>query len=99
MVWKNKELAYSRSLVSKEKRKNIIREIKESKPCIDCKTFYPYYVMHFDHMKSSEKIDKVSAIIHTSSLDTILKEIEKCELVCANCHSVRTWKRQHGMML
>ena len=55
--------------------------------------------MHFDHMKSSEKIDKVSAIIHTSSLDTILKEIEKCELVCANCHSVRTWKRQHGMML
>jgi hypothetical protein len=96
---KNKELTYSRSLKTKEKRKNIVRKIKESSPCMDCKTFYPYYIMHFDHLEPSEKVSKVSTIIHSSSLDKIIKEIEKCELVCANCHSIRTWKRQHGLML
>ena len=96
---KNKELTYSRSLNSREKRKNIVREIKESSPCKDCNIFYPYYIMHFDHMDSSKKVNKVSSIIHTSSLSNILKEIEKCELVCSNCHSTRTWKRQHGLML
>jgi hypothetical protein len=96
---KNKELTYLRSLNSKEKRKNLVREIKESSPCKDCKMSYPYYVMHFDHINSSNKVNKVSSIIHTSSLKNILKEIKKCDLVCANCHSVRTWKRQHGLML
>ena len=96
---KNKELTYSRSVKTKEKRKNIVREIKESSPCVDCKTFYPYYVMHFDHLMASEKVSKVSTIIHSSSLDAIMKEIKKCELVCANCHSIRTWKRQHGLVL
>ena len=28
------------------------------------------------------------------AIETVKKEIDKCELVCANCHSIRTEQRR-----
>jgi hypothetical protein len=100
-IWyeKNKQITYSRAKDSRQKRKEVIRQIKESSPCVDCNVLYPYYVMHFDHLDSEIKIDQVSKILHYSSMQIVLDEIEKCELVCANCHATRTWKRQHKIPL
>lgn len=68
-----------------------IKELKESTLCKDCGKNYPYYVMHFDHLK-----DKKFNIGSKTSLkkETLLQEIEKCEIVCANCHAVRTHIRK-----
>ena len=89
---KNKNLTLERSKSSREKRKKIISDYKESHPCIDCNTYYPHYVMDLDHV-SGEKIAKVSDMVRTHSLNKIWEEINKCELVCANCHRERTHKR------
>lgn len=73
-----------------EENKQKVWKIKEG-PCVDCKqTFHPC-VMEFDHVKPG-KVNKVSSLMRCS-MKTILEEIEKCELVCSNCHSLRTWKR------
>jgi hypothetical protein len=96
---KNKNLTLQRSNASRDRRRQVIRDIKESSPCLDCNISYPYYVMHFDHIDPSTKIDKITSIISSKSMQTALDEIEKCDLVCANCHSIRTWKRQHGIDL
>jgi hypothetical protein len=96
---KNKEISYIRSQKSRNLKRETIRKIKESSPCKDCSVSYPYYVMHFDHLDSSDKINKVSSIVQNFGIKHALKEIEKCELVCSNCYSIRTWKRQHGLML
>lgn len=96
---KNKRITHERSKQSREKRKEVIRKIKESSPCVDCNILYPYYIMHFDHLDPSNKINKVSAVLQNAGLEDAIKEIEKCELVCANCHSARTWKRQHNIDL
>ena len=95
----NKELTIERSNNSREKRKAVIRKIKESSPCQDCKTYHPYYIMQFDHVGVEQKIANVNVLLSNSSLQAALDEIEKCELVCANCHATRTWKRQHGVSL
>ena len=83
---------------NKEKNKNYrenvrqyLKEQKEKNPCSDCKVFFPYYVMEYDHLHS--KINSVSKIASTGTLRQVIEEIEKCELVCSNCHKVRTWKR------
>ena len=96
---KNKTLTLQRSNSSRNKRRDIVREIKESSPCKDCNTLYPYYVMQFDNIDSSTKIANVNQLLSSKSLQSALDEIEKCDLVCANCHSTRTWKRQHGYSL
>ena len=65
------------------------------KPCTDCnQTFHPY-VMDFDHLPEYSKIDPISVLMsRTHSDEEILSEIAKYELVCSNCHRIRTIKRR-----
>jgi hypothetical protein len=95
----NIERYKSRAAASNKKlrirNRDFIKEIKESNPCTDCGEFYPYYVMHYDHIY--DKNGSVSDLSRaSSSLDRIQKEIDNCELVCANCHAERTFSRAYG---
>jgi len=66
-----------------------------NKPCTDCKTKYPPHVMQFDHLPQYTKSFTIGQSYHFSPA-RILKEIDKCEVVCANCHADRTWQRSNG---
>jgi hypothetical protein len=70
-----------------------IRELKEKTPCLDCGIKYPYYVMDFDHVRG-KKHANVMELIPTLSKKKIDEEIAKCEIVCSNCHRVRTHMRK-----
>ena len=49
---------------------------------------YPY-VLDFDHQHN--KVDSVSNILSSSTnLDKVLEEIKKCQILCANCHRIKT---------
>jgi hypothetical protein len=49
-------------------------------------------MLDFDHLR--DKKYNVSRMIHDGfSWKAIQKEIEKCEVVCANCHRLRTHNR------
>jgi lysyl-tRNA synthetase class I len=70
-----------------------IRDLKEKSPCMDCKEYYPYYVMDFDHVRG-KKHKNVMELIPTLSKKKIDEEIAKCEVVCSNCHRIRTHIRK-----
>ncbi len=70
-----------------------IRDLKEKTPCLDCGISYPYYVMDFDHVRG-KKHANVMELIPTLSKKKINEEIAKCELVCSNCHRIRTHIRR-----
>jgi predicted transcriptional regulator len=73
----------------RNKKRKYIQECKQSKPCADCGENYPYYVMQFDHL--GDKDFTISKMVQSDmQLSVIKEEIEKCEVVCANCHAVRT---------
>lgn len=67
--------------------------VLKNKPCLDCGIKYPSYVMDFDHV-SDNKIRSISQLANQGARNKLLVEIRKCELVCANCHRVRTYMRQ-----
>lgn len=69
-----------------------IRERKESSPCADCGRHFRYWIMDYDHVRG----DKVCSInkMQRLSIEMVRREIEKCDLVCANCHRVRTYGRK-----
>ena len=60
---------------------------------MDCKESFPYYVMDFDHVRG-RKHKNVMELIPTLSKKIIDLEIAKCEIVCSNCHRVRTHDRK-----
>lgn len=70
-------------------KRDFIKQVK-LKPCTDCKNNFPYYVMDFDHVRG-EKSFNISIAAGKYSLARIKEEIEKCDVVCANCHRERTF--------
>jgi NAD-dependent dihydropyrimidine dehydrogenase PreA subunit len=64
----------------------------KNKPCLDCGGVYPSYVMDFDHRPNTIKLFDVSNP-KTTNREKIQAEIDKCDLVCANCHRIRTYNR------
>lgn len=78
-----------------DQRREILREAK-SRPCADCGGVFPYYVMDLDHRPGVDKVlnvAKMAARYGLYSLDDLRAEIAKCDVVCANCHRVRTHER------
>lgn len=64
--------------------------IKAVTPCADCDRTFPPEAMDFDHI-SDDKLLSISAMINgCMKWELIEAEMERCELVCAVCHRVRT---------
>lgn len=73
---------------------NVISSLKANTECCDCGHFYDPVCMDFDHIHLKQFNISSAFRNHGYSLLKILKEIENCELVCANCHRLRTKKRR-----
>lgn len=87
----NKDLA--------QRNRDFVNSIKESFACFDCGSKYPACAMDFDHREGHTKEYNVSKMVaHSLGLDRIKSEIAKCDLVCANCHRIRTYKRLHAQI-
>jgi hypothetical protein len=70
----------------------IVNRIKQNGRCADCKEKFHYCQMDFDHRDRSTKKKQVSYML-MNGIETIMKEIAKCDLVCANCHRDRTQRQ------
>jgi hypothetical protein len=60
--------------------------------CVDCGESDPV-VLEFDHVREKKEWDIAKMLTQAYSWDTILKEIAKCDVRCANCHKRRTAKQ------
>jgi L-lysine 2,3-aminomutase len=57
-------------------------------PCIDCQET-DIRTLDFDHVRGKKKCN-VSRMVDYHKWETILQEIAKCEVRCANCHRKKT---------
>ena len=74
-----------------------VRSYKTDNACSDCNVKYHYSVMQFDHKDGTQKEDNINSLMWRAGIQRVKDEIAKCELVCANCHSLRTFRKQHGI--
>jgi hypothetical protein len=70
-------------------RQNMIKYLSDKK-CIEC-GINDIRVLDFDH-KHSKHLE-ISKMMGSYSWKSILKEIEKCDILCANCHRIKTSKQ------
>jgi len=90
-----KEKVKRRSPKRKKEIAQMLAIIKEKSGCVDCGGKFPYYLLDFDHVRGI-KVSNISRMLDRHSLEDIFKEIDKCEIVCANCHRNRTFHRKHN---
>ncbi len=83
---KNKKLQIERNEANKKKKKEFVKQYKSDRGCSRCSE-KDVACLQFHHINPDEK----EACIHTFikrnlSIENIMKEINKCEVICANCH-------------
>lgn len=83
---------------SDQKRRNStvewVNKLKQM-PCMDCKQSFEPFVMDFDHRAPFEKRYTIGFMASKRMPKAaILEEIAKCDLVCSNCHRVRTYRKK-----
>ena len=86
---KDRIAAYNRD--RRDNRQLLIDQMK-AVPCADCGGTFPPVCMDFDHLDGSAKDFNIGSST-TTALRKVLAEIAKCEVVCANCHRLRTVER------
>ena len=70
--------------------KTTIYEIKLGNPCVTCGESDPR-VLDFDHIDPSQKSHNVANMVKSGhSVKSILDEVSKCQILCANCHRRKT---------
>src|SRR5712691_1079534 len=64
-------------------------------PCADCGKTYPPYLMDFDHHDPAAKSFFLLAdAALLKNRNVLLAEVAKCDVVCANCHAIRTSRQR-----
>lgn len=82
--------ARKRNREIRDERTAFLLEYFHEHPCVDCGESDPV-VLEFDHLEDKEFT--ISEGIRDRSWQSVLDEIAKCEVVCANCHRRRTARR------
>lgn len=59
-------------------------------PCMDCGFKFPHFVMDFDHVRGEKVMCVGRMAISAFTMEKIEMEIAKCDVVCSNCHRIRT---------
>lgn len=70
-----------------------IQAYKAEHPCVDCGIANPV-VLEFDHVRGSKLYTIANMPTKKCSLDTVIAEIAKCDIRCANCHRLVTHERR-----
>lgn len=93
----NKEMSLekmrNRGKVHREQFKDFLALFKNTS-CLDCGNNFPAYVMDFDHVRGEKLFTISQGLSLGKSKKEIIAEIAKCDIVCANCHRVRTFLRR-----
>jgi hypothetical protein len=87
---RNKESEKKRILERKKQIVEFLRNYKERPDikCKECGQDHPA-TLHFHHIDPSKKECIISKMASSGfSIERIMIEIEKCEVLCANCHAI-----------
>ena len=81
---KNKEKIRGLALERRVRNGNIIYQLKREASC-ECGVSF-YVCLDFHHV--DEKLFNISVSFQDYGVDVLIKEIEKCEILCSNCHRI-----------
>lgn len=85
---RNKSMYAKRNALKRLKLRKVIWNYLDERSCVDCGEINTI-VLEFDH-KRDKRYNISQMTSRVSSVSTLMNEILKCDVVCANCHRKRT---------
>ena len=89
-----KDRYHAKLMKNKERMRDWIVERYGDIPCMECNGVFDWCAMDFDHRPGEVKELKIAQlgwyVVSPKNIASFEKEAAKCDLVCSNCHRVRT---------
>lgn len=81
----------------KEKLRDRYYDLKKTLKCVECGND-DFRVLEFDHLDETTKEFSVAEGMKLGyAFSRIEDEIKKCQVLCANCHRIKTYERGLGL--
>jgi hypothetical protein len=77
-----------------QRKADEIHSYQLEKGCADCGYTLHAAALEFDHLPGTKKLFNIGEKMGSYSRTILWEEIAKCDVVCANCHSIRTFNRR-----
>ncbi|MBI5954475.1 MAG: hypothetical protein HY865_22690 [Chloroflexi bacterium] len=77
----------------RQKAKEFVWDYLSSHPCTSCGESDPH-ALEFHHARGNKESEVSRMVGNGTSIETIKAEIEKCDVLCANCHRKLTGKER-----
>ena len=94
----HKDKYFAKNRLNKNRQRDGLKKIllaAKDRPCQDGGGNFHPWVMELDHREDTIKVEAVSNLVGRGCTDEkLLNEIAKCDVVCANCHRMRTYLRR-----
>lgn len=91
---KNRELQISRNEINQKKKMDWYLEYKLNKFCVKCGEDHPA-TLDFHHINPAEKDRALGEMVRSNcSMERILAESVKCQVLCSNCHRIHHWNEK-----
>lgn len=89
-AWEKRKASCRNAAKCTQKRNvEIIHKEKLKRGCKCCGYKQHACALDFDHLNPRTKVRDI-AKMHTTSIDVLFKEMRKCQVLCANCHRIKT---------
>lgn len=92
VAYKDKQVKKDVEKARASEKRRALNEYKISVGCFGCGYNSHWAALEFDHLPEFQKSRTVASLCY-ASWDAIWQEIAKCDVVCSNCHSIRTVQR------
>jgi len=76
------------------RKRKILADYKMEMGCTDCGYRDHPDALEFDHLPMYHKDFTIGSALNNKGIDTLMREVAKCEVVCANCHRIRSANRR-----
>lgn len=95
---KNRRRLIEQSALRRQEIKDWFAELKSSFKCEKCSFSHPAALdFHHKEGRGTKKSDVSDLANYGASKETILAEIEKCEVLCSNCHRILHYEDKMGL--
>lgn len=90
---RNREHEIARVRLRQDVTRDLLRGLRD-RPCADCGGSYRAHQMDFDHRDPGTKSFRISSgRAMLAPIERLFAEVDKCDVVCANCHRIRIWRQ------
>lgn len=85
-------------MTNRKEHRNLLRCLRDERKgtiCSDCHGTFPKHILEFDHINPENKVADIGILINKAvTIEVFIEELNKCEVLCSNCHKEREHKRK-----